>query len=235
MTDGPFHPEYLRPVNYVCTPDPRSAGFVTPDRELGGWRELQLADYHKSIAALSLNEAVPEDIRIHFDTARNLYVYAFFVYRFYPVAEHHALACLELALRERYEKEIPKTYYEHSKLVTLKPLLRYAVDKRFVKNEGFKGWHEAAKRRAKARYEHERIDEMRENDFEQIDMDYSGVEVTDIDKNIGYIDDLIELLPKLRNHYAHGTKMLHNRVLGTVQVVSEIINQIYPETTNVDK
>lgn len=229
----PFHPEYLRPINYICAPDPRSVGFVTPDREAGEWRQLRVDDYHSSVAAHSLNKAVPEDIRIHFDTARNLYVYAFFVYRFYPVAEHHALACLELALRERYEKEIPKKYYEHSKHVTLKPLLRYAVDKGDVKNEGFKRWHEAAEVRARTRYMYEKTDEMREKNLDQIELDYSEVQVTDIDRNIGYINDLIDILPKFRNNYAHGSKMLHNNVLGTIQLVSEIINQIYPENSNV--
>ncbi len=234
MTDNrPFHPEYLRPVNYVCTPDPRSVGFVTPDRELGEWRQLQVADYHRSVAAYSLNKAVPEDIRIHFDTARNLYLYAWFVYRFYPVAEHHVLACLELTLRERYEKEIPKKYYGRSKFLSLKPLLRYAVDKGDVMNEGFKRWHESAEIRAKTRYQYEKLDEMQQKGLEQIELDDSEVQVTDIDRNLGYINDLIEILPKFRNNYAHGSKMLHNHVLGTIQLVSEIINQIYPEANNV--
>lgn len=232
-SERPFHPEHLRPVNYVCTPDPRSAGFVTPDRELGDWRQLQVVDYHRSVSAYNLNKGVPEDIAIHFDTARNLYLYAWFVYRFYPVAEHHVLACLELALRERYEKEIPKKYYGRSKFLSLKPLLRYAVDKGDVKNEGFKRWHESAEIRAKTRYQYEKLDEMQQKGLEQIELDDSEVQVTDIDRNLGYINDLIEILPKFRNNYAHGSKMLHNHVLGTIQLVSEIINQIYPEANNV--
>ncbi len=228
-----FHPEYLRPVNYVCAPDPRSVSFVTLDREAGEWHQLQVADHHRSVAAYGLNKAAPEDIRVHFDTARNLYVYAFFVYRFYPVAEHNALACLELALRERYKKEIPKKYYERSKYVTLKPLLRYAVDKGDVRNEGFKRWHEAAEVRARTRYMYEKGEEMREKGLDQIELNYSEAQVTDIDRNLGYINDLIEILPKFRNHYAHGSKMLHNNVLGTIQLVSEIINQIYPDISNV--
>lgn len=227
LTDRPFHPERLRPVNYICTPDPRSVGFATYDRETGEWRQLEIADYHRVVVGYDLNNIVPEDIRIHFDTARNLYLHAWFVYRFYPVAEHHALACLEFALRLRYENEIPKKYYEHSKFVTLAPLLRYAVDKGDIKNEGFKRWHEAAEIRARSRYEYEKLDELRQSGLEEIEMDYSEVRVTDIDKNLHYIHDLIESLPKLRNNYAHGNKMLHNQTLGTIQVVSEIINQIY--------
>ena len=216
--ETPFHPEQLRPVNYVAAPDPRSVGFATPDRETGGWRQLQLADYHSAVSSHCLNEAVPEDIQIHFDTARNLYLYAFFVYRFYPVSEHQALACLELALRMRYEKEIPKKYLGRSKFATLEPLLRYAVDKGDVKNEGFKRWHEAAESRARSRYSMEKLEEMRKRGLERIDLDYSEAKVTDIGKNRAYIGDLVKILPKLRNNYAHGSRMLHNSVLGTIQI-----------------
>ena len=232
-TDELFHPEQLRPANYICTPDPRSVGIVTPDREAGGWRQLEVADLHRAVATYKLNSGVPEDIVIHFDTAKNLYLYAWFVYRFYPVAEHHALACLELALRERYEKEkIPKEkYYPRSKFPTLWSFLHYAEDKGDIKNEGFKRWHEVAECRARTRYEDEKDDEMLNKGLDRIEIDYSEVQVTDIDRNFDYINKLIGYLPKLRNDYAHGSKTLHNRVLGTIQVVSEIINQIYPETT----
>lgn len=228
-SERPFHPERLRPINYVCTPDPRSVSFVTPDRQAGGWRQLEVTDNHRAASTYNLNAAAPEDIKVHFDTARNLYLYAWFVYRFYPVAEYHALACLELALRERYEKEIPKKYFGRSKHVSLKPLLRYVVDKGDVKNEGFRRWHEAAERRARYRYQTEKLDEMHEKGLEQIELDDSEVIVTDVDRNWEYIKVITDTLPKLRNHYAHGTKMLHNQVLGTIQIVSEIINQVYPD------
>jgi hypothetical protein len=233
--ERPFHPEQLRPVNYVCAPDPRSIGFVTTDRETGSWRPLQISDYYLAVSSYCLNEAVPEDIRVHFDTARNLYLYAFYVYRFYPVSEHHALACLELALRDRYEKEIPKKYYARSRFVTLKPLLQYAVDKGEVKNEGFKRWRESAEIRARSRYSMEKLEEMRDKGMDRIDLDYSEAKVTDIDRNQAYVVDLVKILPKLRNNYAHGSGILHSSVLGTIQIVSEIINQVYPETGNADE
>lgn len=233
--ERPFHPEQLRPVNYVSVPDPRSVGFVTADRETGRWRPLQISDYYLAVSSYCLNETVPEDIRINFDTARNLYLYAFFVYRFYPVSEHQALACLELALRMRYEKEIPKKYLGRSNFVSLKPLFRYAVDKGDVKNDGFKRWHDAAEIKARFRYSSEKLEEMREKGLDRIDLDYSEAQITDIDRNKGYIADLVEILPKIRNNYAHGSGMLHSSVLGTIQIVSEIINQVYPETANVEE
>jgi len=38
---------------------------------------------------------------------------------------------------------------------------------------------------------------------------------------------LPDLLPMLRNDYAHGSTELHNWALRSIQVVCEIINQLY--------
>jgi len=65
---------------------------------------MVLADHHELISAYVLHAGVPQEIVLQF--ARNVYLYAWFVYRFYPVAEHQCLACLELALRERLKEEI---------------------------------------------------------------------------------------------------------------------------------
>lgn len=223
-----FHLEFLRPVEHVCERDPRSLSFVRIDSETGDLRPLEIRDQHESIARFSLNKGVPEEIILQFETAKNLYLYAWFVYRFYPVCERHALACLELALRKRYECEAPNEYRGRDGKLYLKGLLRYTVDRGCVKHEGFRRWQEAAYRKAEIRYQMEKIDEMHAKGLKSIDLDYSEVEVTDADRNWEYLNALKEWLPELRNHYAHGTSNLDNQVLGTIQVVSEIINQIYP-------
>jgi len=56
---------------------------------------------HSAIATVQLSDAVPEQIRIHFETAKNAYLYAWCVYRFHMVAEHYVFSTLELSLRER--------------------------------------------------------------------------------------------------------------------------------------
>jgi len=223
-----FHPEFLRPVEYVCEPDPRSLSFVKLDRKTGGFVPLDIKDQHATVVRLKLNEKVPEDIVIQFETAKNLYLYAWFVYRFYPVCEHHALTCLELALRKRYEHEAPNEYRGRDGKMYLKGSLRHAIDRGHVRHEGFKRWHEVAHRRARHRYEMEKLEEMRKKGLKSIGLDDSEVAVTDADRNWKYLNDLLDNLPELRNHYAHGTTNLDNQVLGTIQVVSEIINQIYP-------
>jgi hypothetical protein len=94
---GPtFDPERLRPAEYVYEPDPRSTMFVRIDRTNGTRRVVELGDHHEEISAFVLHPGVPQEIVLQFETARNVYLYAWFVYRFYPVTEHQSFACLEV-------------------------------------------------------------------------------------------------------------------------------------------
>ncbi len=76
------------------------ASFVRVDAATGLNRPLSQTDQYELVAEYTLSDAVSVDVRIVFDTARNLYLYAWFVYRFYNVAEQQVFACLEMALRE---------------------------------------------------------------------------------------------------------------------------------------
>jgi hypothetical protein len=158
-TTKDFHPELLRPLEQVCEPDPRNTAFVKVDRETGAFVPLSIRDQHEAISKHTLHAKIPEDIMMQFETARNLYLYAWFVYRFYPVSEHQALACLELALRKRFESDLSEKELGGRK-PTLSPLLRYAIKHGHIKHEGFRRWHEAAQRRATLRYQMEESDEM---------------------------------------------------------------------------
>src|ERR1035438_4977252 len=103
MIKQEFDPDRLRPAEYVSEPDPRSMMFATINLTDMTSREIDLADHHERISMCALHSGVPEEIVIQFDTTRNVYLYSWFVYRFYPVAEQQSLACLELALRKRLE------------------------------------------------------------------------------------------------------------------------------------
>ena len=46
-----------------------------------------------------------------------------------------------------------------------------------------------------------------------------------------YVEGLIEALPGLRNHLAHGSNMLHNHGVGSVRIAAEFINQLFPAPT----
>jgi len=226
MTEQKFDPETLRPPEYVCEADPRSTMFVRVDRIDGTSRVIELADHHEQISAYRLHGGVPQEIMLQFETARNVYLYAWFVYRFYPVAEHQSLACLELALRERLKEEI-RTGKIKGKRPTLRPLLKYAVDHGLVKNEGFSTWQNRGEINSRHRVEMEKIREASEKNLTEIAWDESDIQITAADLDWDYVKMLPDLLPMLRNDYAHGSTDLHNWALRSFQIVSEIINQLY--------
>src|SRR5438874_1095731 len=134
-----FDPEKLRPAELACEPDPRSSGWVKSDSATGAARPITLADHHDAVARFVLHTNVPQDIVMQFETAKNVYLYAWFIYRFYNVAEHQSFACLELALRYRLKQEIA-TGKVWGRRPTLRRLLKYAVESGLVKNEEFSNW-----------------------------------------------------------------------------------------------
>jgi hypothetical protein len=68
---------------------------------------------------------------------------------------------------------------------------------------------------------------MIQRNLEQIEMDYSKAAPNDQDRDWNYLPILLEVLPGIRNAYAHGSTMLHNQVLGTLELVCEILNQLF--------
>jgi hypothetical protein len=230
MIDQKFEPEKLRPAEYVCEPDPRSLMVVRIDLANGTSRGIELADHHEGISRCALHAGVPEDIVIQFETARNIYLYAWFVYRFYPVAEHQSLACLELALRERLKEEISKgkiSTGNNKRKPTLRPLLQYAIANGLVKNEGFSAWRNRGEINSRHRVEMEKIHEATETKLDNITWDESDIHITAEDLDWDYVKMLGDILPLSRNEQAHGSTNLLNGALLTIRIVSEIINQLY--------
>lgn len=75
----------------------------------------------------------------------------------------------------------------------------------------------------------EKFREMTEKGLTEIEWSEADIEIKPEDLEWDYTAMLVKVLPDLRNDYAHGSKDLHNQSLRTVQIVSEIINQLYPE------
>lgn len=224
-----FDPEKLRPAIDVCEPDPRSASFVRVDCKIGTCRPVSIDDQHEHIASFALHSAVPEEIVLQFEVARNLYLYGWFVYRFSDVAQHHALACLELALRMRLAREIGEgRITSPRRKPTLGPLLRYAIDQGLVRNEGFERWRNRGEINAFARVEMEKLREASEKGLKEITWSEADIEITDEDMDWDYKNVLAKILPMMRNDAAHGSTNLNPfGVPGVIQLVSEIINQLY--------
>src|SRR6266508_6112482 len=107
----PHESDSLRSPDRICHPDPRTLSLARIDRRTGLSRSTTPEDQYEAVAYFVLNASVPEAVAIHFETAKNLYFYAWFVFRFYPLAEQQALGSLEFALRER-QPEFVKNYIQ---------------------------------------------------------------------------------------------------------------------------
>lgn len=204
--------EQLRGLPEVCQPDPRMVHLVVPTTE-GGFRPFELSDYHAAIDEVHLHKSVPDDVWVHFETARNLVLYSWFVYRFQSVGEMQALASLEFALRERYRLEAGGR-----KPKGLKHLLLHAIKSRWVRAEGVSAYEEILGKQREYLQSTalpfiDRQGRMPQPDPEQ------------------YIRQVAEILPRLRNTWAHGSGMLLGHSVRILRLCADLINQLYPETS----
>ncbi|MDH2915827.1 MAG: hypothetical protein PXX77_03020 [Gallionella sp.] len=217
----------LRVPDGVCEPDPRTRNLVRRDERAGDYFSRNLADQHSAVDRFRLNESVPSRVAIHFETAKNLYLYAWFVFRFYPVSEQQALASLEFALRERF----PGFVEEHSgkRGFGLKKLLNHAIENGYVRNEMFSTRERWAWNRAEGRYMYELSLKMHALGLGKMEWNESEITVTQEDLDCDWLGIFKENIPKIRNQYAHGSGELSHTVLHSFELVSEIINQLYPK------
>jgi hypothetical protein len=89
LTDYNPVPYGLKEIKDICA----------PDKFFGVGSRIPLETYHELIAQYQLDDCVPIQVKESFETARNLQLYGWFVYRFGLVAAKQSLAALELALR----------------------------------------------------------------------------------------------------------------------------------------
>jgi hypothetical protein len=74
--------ERLKPLSEVCEPDIRYRGRVDLDEATGMVSETTIESFYSLIQPITLGSKVPDEICNHFETARNLALYSWFVYSF---------------------------------------------------------------------------------------------------------------------------------------------------------
>ncbi len=165
---------------------------------------------------------------MHFDTARNVLIYAWFVYRFHAVAEQQALTSLEFALQERMESGRYATPAPRSeKLRGLSDRLRAAREQGLLDNARLPRAADWALERARHRFQFEQIERMTRLGLSSIEVDDSHVQASPEDLQHDRIEAFILYLPKVRNMYAHGSEMLHPTVYRTFEIVRDLIDQLF--------
>lgn len=226
-------PDKLKTPLTALIPDARISDPTLFDLTTGEYRGIKLEEQHQLIACFVLNNQVPDEIKIHFETAKNCYLYSWFVYRFYQVAEQQACATLEFALRERFPEFVEKMTRKKKDGDLIPPgfgsLLEHAKLKNVLRNDLFPSRFKWAKRKAKDRYSNELLDQAMALGIEEYEFDDSHIQPTEEDLATDWLSNYIKYLPKLRNLLAHGSEHLRDNVWHTFDIVCSMINMLYPE------
>ena len=185
-----------------------------------------LSDRCQIINTFSLTPYVPQSIQIHFETAKNLYLYAWFVYRFHMVAEQHAFSTLELALRECLI-QIGSINRDSDRLPGLSGMLKLARSKGLISNERLIRRNDWTMRIARIRYKNNEMHRMIEEGISELVIDESLAVPTAEESSFDWINHFIQHIPVQRNSHAHGTTSLYPSVLWTFEIVTELINQLF--------
>ncbi len=91
--------ERLKRLEDICQPDERYLNRVDIDRSTGMATPTTIESIYVLVEDIKLGAGVPDEVRSHFEIAKNLALYAWFVYSFTVVAGMQALASLEMAVR----------------------------------------------------------------------------------------------------------------------------------------
>jgi hypothetical protein len=204
----------LKKLDEVLEPDDRQSFMLG-----------ELHDYHKVLSEIKINNNVPVEVRQLFETAKNVSLYTYFVYRFHQVSEIVGYSALELAIKLLCEKddeleEVPQG---------LSKLLFYAKKKKWLDNEYFDDLDESTiigikqKRIKQAEKELKKYGEVKQDP----DREITEGDIRDgINKSLA-VDGLIYLTLNFRNNLAHGSKMLYPSSMSMLEKTAGAINYIY--------
>lgn len=207
----------LKALEKINEPDDRQKNFVHG-----------LEENHAELSAIVLNDSTPIEVQQLFETAKNLSLYSWFVYRFHQVSELIAFSALEMALRERYLAENLQS--KNGKAPSgLYRLMQHAKKKKWITNNGFPSLYRRAKHLVENR---KAIDIINKHDFDKepsaLVEDPNEEEIEDALANLDMVEAVTSNAHKLRNDLAHGSSILHPNSISTLITTSEVINQIYP-------
>ena len=205
----------LKPLDEIYEPDKRQKLFLG----------ISLNGNHVKLSRIKLNRRVSVEVRQLFETAKNLSLYSWFVYRFHQVSELTAYSALEMALRLRYEKEVGK-----KRRVTLRKLLGYAQENNWIDNNRFSHAYrnETARRNAERKKFLEAILSGTLDGGEPVPVDPpTEQEIREARNELDMVSVIAEAVPRLRNELAHGSSNLIPSSITSLRFIAEVINQIY--------
>jgi hypothetical protein len=206
----------LKPLDQILTADPRYQGSVGV-----------LERMHGSLDAIQLHPGVPLHVRQLFETAKNLSLYSWFVFRFHPISKLMGYASLERALKERAARE--DGVHVDTVRKTLHPLMARAVNSRWLRSERFEVVRRTAHAQLREKQTLQMIQsgEIGEDPVESPEI--GEAEILERAAQIDYVIRIAESIPYIRNHIAHGGPMLDAGSVATLRVIAAAINQLFEE------
>ena len=200
----------LKELSEITTPDLRQVFF-----------SVSIEDRHALLAEITLKKSVPHEVRQLFETAKNISLYSWFVYRFHQASEMIAYSVLEMSLRLRYKSENP----DSKKSIMLYGLIEHAINEQWVSIENFPQILMKARQAAEFQKTMESADKLKQDD-DVVPIDEPSEE--DVKYHLQNMDlNFLFSIPKLRNDLAHGSNTLTPSSISTLQKISDIVNQIY--------
>lgn len=97
-----LRPDPILPMSEITKMD-KTLSLLLPFAEGVGIEKLQ-----KDVSNLQLIPSVPDDVKRVFRHAKDLYIYGFFRYSFFTIAQHYAYLALESAIKNRYYQSFGK-------------------------------------------------------------------------------------------------------------------------------
>ena len=207
--EGPI--DSLKSLQAICEPDERQRFFVG-----------SIQDYHEELSKIVLNDTVPAGSRQLFETAKNLSLYSWFVYRFHPIAELTGWLALENALLEKAKRE-GELASDTERSPALRRLLAMACKHSWLQEDRIADRREAAR----ARVQQRKVTEAIVKNVDWVE-DVTETEISEEAVNMRLLPQICRAASELRNHLAHGGQMLHPNSRATLRVTADLINQLFP-------
>lgn len=202
----------LKPFDEICKPDSRQEFLVG-----------SLEDRHIELSKIILCNDVPADVIQLFETAKNLSLYSYFVYRFHQASELIAFTAMEMALREKH-----KTEYPEKKPPMLSKLLELARDNGWIVEEKFSNRDVLARSNAQIKKAYKAISLVVKEKQEPVSIeDPTEEEIQEALLELNMVGGIVDATAYLRNTLAHGSNMLHPNSISTLRKTADVINQLF--------
>jgi hypothetical protein len=134
--------EKLKDLDKLTEHDPRHDALVSivPETRDGiqqlVMRRETVADRYAELAVLELNDSVPEAVHSAFAVTRMLWLFGYYYWPLYTLAESQAILCLNMALATRIAREDGIANLQSWRVPDLPLMFKRAIESKWVTDDG---------------------------------------------------------------------------------------------------